>query len=336
MDMKGFLKRAIEGESLSQEEAAEVMHLIMSGGATDAQIAGFLVAMRLKGETTDEITGFARVMREMASVVKAAGDVIDTCGTGGDESSTFNISTAAALVAAGMGVKVAKHGNRAVSSSSGSADVLKELGVNLDADVATVERCIQEANIGFLFAPRLHAAMKYAIGPRREMGVRTVFNILGPLTNPAGASRQVMGVFAEDLTEKLGRVLANLGAVRAYVVHGHDGLDEITVTDATTITDVADGDVKTFTVTPEEMGLGRWEMADLIVSSPAEGAEAIRGVLAGQEGAKRDIVLANAAAAAVVAGVRDDLAAGVKLAAGAIDNGAAAAALERLVAVSRG
>ncbi len=332
--MKRFLKRAVEGDNLGREEAAEAMRLIMSGEATEAQIAGFLVAMRLKGETTDEITGFAAVMREMASHIEADDDVIDTCGTGGDSSLSFNISTTAALVAAGMGIKVAKHGNRAVSSSSGSADVLKALGVNIDIDAAAVARCIREANFGFLFAPKLHLAMKYAIGPRREMGIRTVFNILGPLTNPAGASRQVMGVFAEELTERLGRVLANLGTRRAYVVHGHDGLDEITVTDETTITDVSGASVTTFTVSPEEMGLGRWEIGEIQVHDPVQAAAAVREVLSGVSGARRDIVLANAAAAAVVAGRAADLARGVRLAAEAIDSGMAAAALEKLIEIS--
>ncbi len=334
--MKELLKSVLEGEDLTEAEAADAMRLIMSGAATDAQIAGFLVALRLKGETVPEITGFARVMREMASPVEAPPGVIDTCGTGGDASSSFNVSTAAALVAAGMGLKVAKHGNRSVTSSSGSADVLKELGVNLDADTDTVSRCIREANIGFLFAPRLHLAMKYAIGPRREMGIRTVFNMLGPLTNPAGARRQVMGVYAGELTETLGRVLSNLGAERALVVHGDDGLDEITVTAPTTITEVKGHSVKTFKVTPRELGLGQWSLEDLRVESPAEAAEAVRGVLAGEAGARRDIVLANAAAAAVVGGLSNDLPAGVTTAAEAIDSGAAAQALYKLVEVSNG
>lgn len=333
-DMKEILKHVLGGADLSQEEAVEAMRTIMSGGATDAQIAGFLIALRLKGETVDEIAGLASVMRDMATRVPADPDVIDTCGTGGDASYTFNISTGSALVAAGMGLKVAKHGNRAVSSSSGSADVLKELGVNLDASVETVARCIEEAGIGFLFAVRLHAAMKYAMGPRREMGVRTVFNVLGPLTNPAGARRQVMGVFSRDLTETLGRVLQQLGAVSALVVHGHDGLDEITITDATTITRVDENSVETFEVTPEELGLSRCKLDDLTVTSPEEGAAALREVLSGAAGARRDIVLANAAAAAVVGAKAAGLAEGVVVAAESIDSGRAAAALDKLVEVS--
>ena len=332
--LKEYLKKVVDGRNLSEEEAVGAMRVIMSGQAGDAQIAGFLVAMRLKGETVDEITGFARVMRDMATRIDVDGAVIDTCGTGGDRASTFNVSTAAALVAAGMGVKVAKHGNRAVSSSSGSADVLKELGVNIDADAAAVARSIREANIGFLFAPRLHTAMKHAVGARRELGVRTVFNILGPLTNPAGASRQVVGIYDGSLTEKIAGVLLKLGCERALVVHGEDGLDEITVTAATKVTEVSGGAVRTFSVTPEELGLKRWSLSELVVKSAAEGAAAIREVLGGAKGARRDIVLANAAAAAVVAGMADSLRKGVPLAADSIDSGRASSALSKLAAVT--
>ncbi|TFG38913.1 MAG: anthranilate phosphoribosyltransferase [Candidatus Aminicenantes bacterium] len=334
MEMKDMIRQAVEGRDLNENEAAEAMRTIMSGAATDAQIAGFLIALRLKGETVDEIAGLASVMREMATRIPADPDVIDTCGTGGDASCTFNISTGSALVAAGIGLKVAKHGNRAISSSSGSADVLKELGVNLDASVETVARCIEEAGIGFLFAVRLHAAMKYVMGPRREMGVRTVFNVLGPLTNPAGARRQVMGVFSRDLTETLGHVLQQLGAVSALVVHGHDGLDEITITDATTVTRVDENSVETFEVTPEELGLSRCKPDDLTVASPEEAAAALREVLSGAAGARRDIVLANAAAAAVVGGKAVGLAEGVVVAAESIDSGRAAAALDKLVEIT--
>lgn len=336
MEMKDILKQVVEGRDLSREEAAGAMRIIMSGQATDAQIAGLLIALRLKGETVDEITGFATVMREVVSRVDAPDDVIDTCGTGGDSSFTFNISTTAALVAAGMGIKVAKHGNRSVTSSSGSAGVLEKLGVNLDADPATVARCIEGANIGFLFAVKLHPAMRYAIGPRREMGVRTVFNILGPLTNPAGTRRQVMGVFARELTETLARVLANLGAVKALVVHGNDGLDEITTMDETTVSEVSGGAVKTYTVSPEELGLERAKLETLQVSDTGESAGAVHGVLSGEKGPRRDIVLANAAAAAYVGDKAQTLAEGVRLAAESIDSGAAAAALEKLVEISNG
>jgi anthranilate phosphoribosyltransferase len=332
--LKEYIRLAVEGETLSEDSAADAMRVIMSGQATDAQIAAFLVAMRLMGVAVSEITGFARVMREMATRVDAPAEVVDTCGTGGDRSSSFNISTAAALVAAGMGVKVAKHGNRAVSSSSGSADVLKELGVNIDAETDVVSRCIREAGIGFLFAPRLHKAMKFAIGPRREMGIRTVFNILGPLTNPAGATRQLMGVYDAALTETMAQVLLNLGARRAMVVHGEDGLDEITVTGATKVTELAGGRTRTYKITPEDLGLGRHALSEMTIASPAEGAAALREVLSGAQGARRDVVLANAAAVAVVAGIAEDLAEGVAAAAQSIDTGRAQAALERLVTVS--
>jgi anthranilate phosphoribosyltransferase len=332
--LKAILKRVVEGESLSQTDAAEAMRIIMSGEATSAQIAGFLVAMRLKGETIDEITGFARVMREMATRIEAPEDAIDTCGTGGDCASTFNVSTAAALVAAGMGAKVAKHGNRAASSSSGSADVLKELGVNIDAGGDVVARCIREAGIGFLFAARLHAAMKHAIGPRREMGIRTFFNMLGPLTNPARARRQVIGVYDGRLTETVARVLHKLGSLRAMVVHGADGLDEITISAETRVSELRDGVVRTFSVSPEDLGLSRGALKSLTVSSPAEGAEAVREVLSGRKGPRRDIVLANAAAAAVVAGLAETLVEGVRLAQESIDTGKAAKALELLITVS--
>lgn len=334
MDLKEAFQKVLDGKDLTREEAVDAMQAIMSGQATDAQIAGFLIALRIKGETVDEITGFATVMREKASRVPASPDVIDTCGTGGDTSHTFNISTAAALVAAGMGIKVAKHGNRSVSSKCGSAEVLKEVGVNLDADVDTLSRCIEGANIGFLFAPKLHAAMKYAIGPRREMGVRTVFNVLGPLTNPAGAKRQIMGVFSAELTETLATVLANLGAVKALVVNGADGLDEITVTDTTQVSEASGGKVKTYSVSPEDLGLKRWSLSDLKVADPQEAAAALREVLSGKKGAKRDIVLANAAAAAYVADKAATLVDGVALAARSIDSGAATAALEKLVEIS--
>ncbi len=332
--MKDIIRQVVERRDLSESEAAGAMEVIMSGMATDAQIAALLVALRLKGETVGEITGFARVMREKASKVDAGVDLTDTCGTGGDASLSFNISTTAAIVAAGMGVRIAKHGNRAVSSASGSADVLKGLGVNVDAGVETVTRSIREANFGFLFAPHLHLAMKYAIGPRREMGIRTVFNILGPLTNPAGASRQLLGVFSEDLTEPLARVLVNLGSTRAWVVHGQDGLDEITVTAETSISEAVDGAVRTFTLTPEQMGLKRWSLEDLQVSDAAAAARAVREVLEGAQGARRDIVLANAAAAAVVAGHAADIVEGVAAAAEAIDSGSASRALQKVVEIT--
>ncbi|NQT87150.1 anthranilate phosphoribosyltransferase [bacterium] len=327
----------LDGTDLSDEQATAVMNQIMSGDATDAQIGAFLIALRVKGETVEEITGCARVMREKATRIAAPfADVLDTCGTGGDASGTFNISTATAIVAAGAGCRVAKHGNRSVSSSSGSADVLKALGVNIEADTATVERCIAEAGIGFLFAPLLHGAMKYAIGPRREMGVRTIFNILGPLTNPAFASRQVLGVYDARLVEPLARVLGNLGSVRCLVVHGDDGLDELTTTAPSQVAELDGGEVTCWTLEPEDVGLPRASLDDLKVAGPDESAAAIRGVLAGEAGPKRDIVALNAAAAIVAGGKADDLKAGIAVAVAAIDSGAAAATLAKLVTTSNG
>ena len=329
------LQKLVALQALSADEAAAVMGEIMSGQATDAQIAAFAVALRMKGETVEEITGCARVMREKATRIAApSADVLDTCGTGGDAKGTFNISTAAALVAAGAGCRVAKHGNRSVSSASGSADVLRELGVNIEADTATVERSLREAGIGFLFAPALHQAMKYALGPRREMGIRTVFNILGPLTNPALASRQLLGVYDPGLLETLARVLSNLGSVRCLVVHGDDGLDELTTTTTSRVCELDGGRVRSFTVRPADFGIPAARLDDLRVASARESAAAVRSVLAGQPGPHRDIVLLNAAAALVAAGKADDLAGGLSLAAEAIDSGAAARVLERLVAIT--
>jgi len=331
------IARLVEGHDLSRQEAEAAMEEIMSGRATDAQIAGFIVALRMKGETVEEIAGCAQVMRRKATRVAApTPDVLDTCGTGGDESHTFNISTAAALVAAGAGCCVAKHGNRSVSSASGSADVLAELGVNIGVGVEVVERCLREVGIGFLFAPGLHQAMKYAIGPRRQMGVRTIFNILGPLTNPAGATRQLLGVYDAALVETVASVLASLGSVRCLVVHGDDGLDELTTTTTTRVCELDGGRLRTYSVSPEEVGLPRARLDDLRVSSPRESAEVIRRVLAGERGPCRDIVVLNAGAALVAGGKADDLAEGVRLACEAIDSGEAARRLERLVAITSG
>jgi anthranilate phosphoribosyltransferase len=289
----------------------------------------------MKGETGEEIAGCARVMRAKARRLDAGTpDVVDTCGTGGDARNTFNISTAAALVAAGAGATVAKHGNRAVSSHSGSADALKQLGVNIEAKPEAVERCMREARIGFLFAPLLHEAMKFAIGPRREVGVRTVFNILGPLTNPAGARCQVMGVYDPALPPLLAGVLRDLGSRRCMVVHGDDGLDEITTTGRTAVAELNDGTVRTYTIAPEDVGLPRAKLADLTVWNVEEAAEAIRLVLAGERGPHRDIVVLNAGAALLVTGLASDLKSGVQRAADSLDSGAARKALEELVRVS--
>ncbi|MFC1650641.1 anthranilate phosphoribosyltransferase, partial [Candidatus Latescibacterota bacterium] len=252
------IKKVIEGIDLSREESLEVMELIMSGEATDAQIGGFLVAMRLKCETVEEISSFTRVMREKATKIEAATpDVLDTCGTGGDGSHTFNISTLTAFVAAGAGITVAKHGNRSVSSKCGSADLIRELGINIDIPPEKVSECLQQTGIAFLFAPKLHASMKYAIGPRRELGIRTFFNILGPMTNPAGAKRQLIGVYSKELVETVAGVLADLGSVRAFIVHGNDGLDEITTTDETYIAEINNGKISSYSISPEDFNINR-------------------------------------------------------------------------------
>lgn len=332
--MKEFLGQLIGGEHLSQEQTREAFEAIMSGQTSDAEIGAFLAAMACRGYTVDEITGAAGIMREKVTRIKAPANVIDTCGTGGLGKGTFNISSAVALVAAGGGVPVAKHGNRSVTSKSGAAEVYGELGINIEADVPTVERCIAQAGVGFCFAPLLHPAMKYAIGPRRQMGVRTIFNILGPLTNPAGARRQVMGVSHPELTEQLAKVLANLGSLCVCVVHGLDGIDEISISGPTQISMLRDGEVTTSTIEPEELGIERAKMDDLKVESPVESAQIIRAVLAGQKGPRRDAVLVNAAAAFVVAGKAEYLKDGIPLAEESIDSGRAADVLAKVVRIS--
>jgi anthranilate phosphoribosyltransferase len=334
--LKPFLAKAADGTALTAREAEDAFTVIMSGEATSAQIAGLLMALRVRGETVDEITGAVRAMRAKMLPVTAPAGAIDVVGTGGDGSGTFNISTGAALVVAGCGVPVAKHGNRALSSKSGAADVLTTLGVNLDADLPLVERAIAEAGIGFLMAPRHHAAMKYVMPARVEMGIRTIFNILGPLSNPAGVKRQFTGVFARQWVEPLAQVLKNLGSEACWVVHGEDGLDELTTTGPSFVAQLKDGAVTTFTVTPADAGLPTAKPEDLKGGSPAVNAQAIRDLVAGQKGPYRDIVLFNAAASLVVAGKVGDLTSGVAKAAQAIDGGAAAKALDRLVAITNG
>ncbi|HET8724146.1 MAG TPA: anthranilate phosphoribosyltransferase [Anaeromyxobacteraceae bacterium] len=330
------IARLVTGQDLSRAEMVAVMSEVADGATTPAQVGAFLAALRLKGETVDEIAGAAQVMRERSEHIRVDRPVfVDTCGTGGDGRNTFNISTTAAFVVAGAGVTVAKHGNRSVSSRCGSADVLQALGVDVDAPREVVERCIAETGIGFLFAPRLHPAFKAVAGIRRELAVRTVFNLLGPLANPAGARHQVMGVFEPRWVPVLGGVLAALGSVHAFVVHG-DGLDEITVTGVTRVAEVVDGAVRTFDLTPEELGLSRWPGEALAGGDAAANARVTLEVLDGRAGAPRDAVLANAAAALVAAGAAPDLRAGVGLAAAAIDRGAARERLDRLVATSRG
>jgi len=333
--LRPYIARLLNGEDLSEDESTEAMSIIMSGQATDAQIAGFLVALRLKGETVEEITGCARAMRRAAAAIEV-GDlaVVDTCGTGGDERGTFNVSTVAAIVAAGAGVPVAKHGNRSVSSNCGSADVLERLGVNIAAPIPLVQRCIREAGIGFLFAPLLHKAMKHAIGPRRELGIRTVFNVLGPLTNPAGARRQVLGIFSADLIEKIAGVLHRLGAEKALVVHGLDGLDELSVCDDSLVAEVDRAGVRTWRLSPASLGIPRADVKDLLVDGPEQGAEAAREVLAGKRGPRRDMALLNAAAALYVGGKVKRLQEGLVAASSSIDSGRARAALDQLIALT--
>jgi len=324
------INKVINGENLSQEEASLTMNEIMSGEATPAQIASFITALRMKGETIDEITGCAKVMREKVTPIKTKADyLVDTCGTGGDGSHTFNISTISALVASGAGVKIAKHGNRAVSSSCGSADLLKELGVNTEADTDTVARCIDEVGIGFLFAPLLHPAMKYAIGPRREIGIRTIFNVLGPLTNPAGAQAQVLGVYDSNLTEPLAHVLKNLGSHHVFVVHG-DGLDEITTTGETKISELKDGKVNSYNIKPTDFGFDKPEKADLAGGTIENNAKIALSILNGERGAKRDIVLINASSAIIVGGKASNISDGISLAEESIDSGKAMEKLEML------
>ncbi|MEC8933415.1 MAG: anthranilate phosphoribosyltransferase [Candidatus Latescibacterota bacterium] len=333
--IQGAIGRLIAGESLDRDEARGVMEQIMSGDATDAQIGGFLMALRAKGETIDEIAGFAETMRAKATKITGGkAPLVDTCGTGGDASGTFNISTTVAFVAAGAGLTVAKHGNRAMSSRCGSADVLAQLGVNVEATPDQVGHCLDEAGIGFLFAPALHGAMKHAIGPRKELGTRTVFNVLGPLTNPAGAKRQLIGVFAPDLTETMAGVLGALGSERAFVVHGHDGLDELTLTGPSRVTELADGATKTYDVTPEDFGLQRVSVDQLAGGDAAQNAAILTSILDGELGPAADVVVMNAAAAIVAGGVSQDLASGVKVARDSIEFGKARASLDRLRDVS--
>jgi anthranilate phosphoribosyltransferase len=334
---------ATHRQSLSREEARSVMSEVLAGECTDAQIAALLVALHMKGETVEEIVGFAEAIRGAAtplhihqnSTVDVSGTerdaLVDTCGTGGDASGTFNISTASALVVAGAGVRVAKHGNRSVTSKCGSADVMEALGVNINLAPARLAACLEQVGIAFLFAPTMHSAMKYVQPARRELRLRTVFNLLGPLTNPAQASAQVVGVYSIELVEKLAEALSMLGLRRAMVVHGSDGLDEITITGSTRIAEVRDGKVHSYEVTPEEFGMRRGSLDDIAGGDAAENAGIIRDILGGKKSTRRDVVLLNAAAALVAAGKADHLAGAVPLAARSIDSGAAAKKLSALV-----
>lgn len=335
--MQPYLGKIVRGLDLSVEEAREAFERIMSGQAGEVDIAALLTALACKGECVDELVGAAEAMRQNATPVRCDDEnAIDTCGTGGDGISTFNVSTAAAIVAAAAGATVAKHGNRTHTRASGSAEALDALGVNIEADVPTVERCLEEARVGFLFAIKLHPAMKYAGPVRKALGIRTIFNLLGPMTNPAGVKRQVLGVNRPELTETIAEVLGGLGAVHAMVVHGMDGLCDLTVTGPSRVSELRDGQVKTYQIEPGELGLGTASIEALRVDSPQASAAAIRDVLAGKSGPHRDMVLLNAAAALVVAGKADDPPDGVAKASGAIDSGAADETLTRLAAISQG
>ena len=329
------IAKLVDGLHLSAYEAERVMDQIMTGEATPAQIGGYLVALRMAGEKPEEIAGSVRSMRAKVTPVKTKHPhIVDTCGTGGDGTSTFNISTTAAFVVAGAGQPVAKHGNRSVSSKSGSADVLLALGVNLEIPPEQVGKCIDEALFGFLFAPALHGAMKHAIGPRRELAIRSMFNIMGPLTNPAGAQCQLVGVYAPKLTEIAADVLSKVGAQRALVVHGYDGMDEITLTGPTRVSEWDGKQVKTYDVRPGDAGIAEAPIKELIGGSPEDNAKILRSILGGDQGPARDVVLLNAGAALMAAGKVKNLKLGVAIAAQSIDSGKASGALDRLIEVS--
>jgi anthranilate phosphoribosyltransferase len=336
MDMKALISLVAEGTNLSLAQAETAMSLMMNGDATPAQVAAFLMALRIKGETVDEITGCARVMRSRATqVVHSQPIAVDTCGTGGDKSNTFNISTTAAFVVAGAGVPVAKHGNRAASSLTGSADVLEALGVNLSLTAAQVGQCIDEVGIGFMFAPALHSSMKHVAPVRKEIGMRTIFNLLGPLTNPAQTPAQVMGVFSANLTEPLARVLGNLGCRHALVVYGIDGVDEISISGPSVISEMEDGFVQTYRITPEDVGIARAPREYIRGGTKEENARITEAILGGESGPRRDVVLLNAAAALLAADQVRSLKEGVDAATASLDSGAALRSLEGLRRLSR-
>ena len=328
------LHRLLSREPLSEEEASAAMEEIMEGAATPAQIAGFVVALRAKGETTEEIVGLVRTMRSFAATIDVGADVLDTCGTGGDRLGTFNVSTAAAIVCAGAGAKVAKHGNRAASSRCGSADVLEALGVAIDLPPDAVGECIAEAGIGFCFAPLFHPAMRHAGGPRRELGVATVFNFLGPLTNPAGARRQALGVSDLRMLDKMVEALARLGSERVIAFHGDSGIDELATSGPSEIVELKGGQITRLRLDPEEIGVRRADLDEIAGGTAQENAAAVRAVLAGESGPRRDIVALNASAGLVATGLARDFKEGLQVAAGTIDSGAAAAALDRLIDTS--
>lgn len=332
--LKPILNQVADGKSLNADEAENAFNIIMSGDATQSQIAGFLMALRVRGETVSEITGAVKIMREKALKVEAPDHAIDIVGTGGDASGTYNISTGAALVTAACGLPVAKHGNRALSSKSGTADVLSALGVNLECHMDLVKRSIWEANIGFLLATRHHSAMKYVMPTRVEMGVRTIFNLLGPLSNPAGVKRQLTGAFSKEWIAPMAETLGNLGSEMAWVVHGSDGLDEITTTGSTFVAQIKDGELTQFEISPVDAGLPIAKAEDLKGGTPEENAVAMRAMLGGEKCAFRDCVVLNAAAALLIAGKATDLKDGAAQAQDAIDSGRAVQTLEHLIAIT--
>jgi len=336
--LKPFIQKLVDRKNLTKQESSEAMSLIMQGQASPSQMASFLTALRMKGETVAEITGFAEEMRSHAEKIHpASAHLVDTCGTGGDVSHTFNISTVSAFVAAGAGITIAKHGNRSVSSKCGSADLLEALGVKIDMEPKKVEECINKIGFGFIFAPTFHKAMKFVAPSRKEMGIRTVFNILGPLTNPANAHAQVLGVFDEKLTETMAEVLKNLGISEAFVVHGMDGLDEISISDRTKVSHLKNDDVKTYFIKPEDYRLKRGKKEELIVHNVEEGKLLAESILkGGGVGPKKDVVLFNAAAAIVVGGAARDILEGIKIAASSIDSGRAYKKLQELIEFTKG
>jgi len=335
MTLSNAIKSVIQQHDLSHDDMTTVMQLIMTGEATPAQIGGFLVGLQMKGETITEIAAAAKVMRKLASPVEIAGNhIVDTCGTGGDGASTFNVSTASAFVVAAAGATVAKHGNRSISSSSGSADVLEAAGVNLDISPTQVKQCIDTIGVGFMFAQKHHGAMKHAIGPRCEMAVRTIFNLLGPLTNPAQAPNQVIGVFDKKWVEPMAHVLKALGSHHVLVVHADDGLDEISIGSNTTIAELKNGNITNYGIKPEDFGLQRCDIAKLSVTNAQESLAIINAIFAGKQGGARDIVVLNAGAAIYAANLTDSLAEGIILAQTHIDNGSAQQKLDALIIAS--
>jgi anthranilate phosphoribosyltransferase len=335
MNIQEGIKAVIAKRDLTRDEMTQVMHIIMTGQATPAQIGGFLIGLRMKGETVEEVTAAAGVMRELSAHVKVSSkNLVDTCGTGGDNSGIFNVSTAAAIVAAAAGAKVAKHGNRSVTSKSGSADVLEAAGVKIGITPEQVAECITQCGVGFMFAPAHHSAMKHAIGPRREMGVRTIFNVLGPLTNPAGAPNQVLGVFDQHLLEPMAQVLHQLGSRHVMVVHAADGLDEISIASETDVAELNNGKINVYTITPEQLGCARSKLDTLKVADAAASLNLIKRVFDGEKGPALDIVALNAGAAIYVSGITDSLQAGIEKARKTIAEGAAKAKFAKLIAVT--